>query len=98
MGYRHPAVADCAVFGTPDPEYGENVHAAILLKDGHSAIPAELQEFARKYIAGFKVPKGVTFHQAFPRTPSGKILKRELRQVLESRSGLPREEGGMSKL
>jgi len=86
--FRHPSVADCAVFGTPDPEYGENVHAAVLLKDGHSASPADLQGFARKHIAGFKVPKAVTFHQDFPRTPSGKILKRELRQLLEGRSKL----------
>merc|ERR1712113_960264 len=83
--FRHPAVADCAVFGTPDPEYGENVHAAISLKESQQDTVSELQEFARQHIAGFKVPKTVSFHDDFPRTPSGKILKRELRLQMETK-------------
>lgn len=79
--FGHPDVADVAVFVSPDPDYGEKVHAAVLLKDCRNATAADIQAFAREHIAAFKVPKDVSFHVDFPRTPSGKILKRQLRDV-----------------
>merc|ERR1711988_1538654 len=77
--FRHPAVADAAVFGVHDEQYGEHVHAALLLKEGQQASQDDIQTFARQHIAVFKIPRSVSFHVDFPRTPSGKILKRQLR-------------------
>jgi len=79
--FRHPDIADVAVFGTPDDEYGERVHAAVCLKEGRRPTEAEIQAFARESIAGYKVPRAVSFHADFPRTPAGKLLKRELLDV-----------------
>jgi len=80
--HRHPAVFDVAVFGVPDPHWGERVHASIVLKDGESVTEKEIIEFSRKRMADYKVPREVTFHKAeeFPRDSAGKILKRKLRE------------------
>jgi len=75
---EHPAVADVGVFSRPDQEWGERVVATVVLRDGHSASPAELQDFARGRLARFKVPKEIGFSEALPRTGSGKLLRREL--------------------
>ena len=75
-----PAVADCAVFGIPDAEFGEALAAAIELRPGARASEAEVQQFLRERIAGYKVPRVVTFHAALPREDSGKIFKRRLRE------------------
>ena len=75
-----PAVADCAVFGIPDREFGEALAAAIELRPGARADEAEVQQFLRGRIAGYKVPRIVTFHAALPREESGKIFKRRLRE------------------
>eukprot|EP01062_Namystynia_karyoxenos_P081626 TRINITY_DN9005_c0_g1_i1.p1 TRINITY_DN9005_c0_g1~~TRINITY_DN9005_c0_g1_i1.p1 ORF type:complete len:534 (+),score=151.68 TRINITY_DN9005_c0_g1_i1:98-1699(+) len=77
--FQHPAVADVGVFGTPDSDYGERVHAAVLLKPGGQVSAPELQAWAKERIAAFKVPKDISFHSDFPRTPSGKLIKRQLR-------------------
>jgi len=80
--HRHPLVQDCAVFGVPDPMWGERIHAAIVLKEGASCTQKEITDFARKNIADYKAPKEVSFHKAedFPRDSAGKILKRKLRE------------------
>lgn len=78
----HPAVADVAVFGIPNDEFGEEVKAAIQLTDGREPTPeleAELKTFARSKLAGYKVPRSWDFHEQFPRTPTGKLQKRVLR-------------------
>ena len=77
--YDHPAVLECAVFGRPDEKWGERVVAAVVLRPGVDATSDALVAFCRERIAGYKTPKEVTFLDALPRTGSGKIQKRALR-------------------
>jgi long-chain acyl-CoA synthetase len=74
-----PEVADCAVFGIPDPEFGESLAAAVQLQEGQRADAADVQRFLAQRIAGYKVPRLIEFHAALPREETGKIFKRELR-------------------
>ena len=81
--YEHEAVLEAAVVGMPDPRWGEVPRAFIVLKPGQAgAVTAEaLIAHCRSRLAGFKTPKQVVFMDALPRNPSGKVLKRELRQI-----------------
>ncbi|MEU1370884.1 acyl-CoA synthetase [Streptomyces sp. NPDC005803] len=81
----HPAVADLGVVGLPDPEMGERVVAVVQLQDPAAAGPelaAELVEFARTKLGGYKVPRDIRFSGELPRTPTGKMRKHELRDRL----------------
>ncbi len=80
---RHPAVAQCAVIGLPDPKWGEAVHAVIMLKPGASLTLDELTSFCRQHIAPYKCPRGATIGDTpLPLSGAGKILKRQLREAL----------------
>ena len=75
-----PGLRDCAVFGIPDPEFGEQLVAAIELMPGIKIQEAEVRSFVSNKLAGFKVPKIVKFYGKLPREDSGKIFKRLLRE------------------
>jgi long-chain acyl-CoA synthetase len=78
--YQHPAVLEAAVIGLPDPYWVEKVHAVISLKKGASLTAEEIISFCKGKIARYKAPKSVEFVKSLPKNPSGKILKKELRQ------------------
>lgn len=81
--YRHPALAAAATIGVPHELYGEEVAAFVILKDGAGATEQEILEHCRAHLADFKCPKSVHFVADIPKGPTGKLLKRELRKVLE---------------
>lgn len=77
--YSHPQVSDVAVIGVPDLKWGEAVKAIVVPVEGETPDPAVLIAWARERIAGYKAPKSVAFRDSLPRNPSGKILRRLLR-------------------
>jgi long-chain acyl-CoA synthetase len=81
--YRHPAVAEAAVVGKSDELMGEEVLAYVVLKHDEKATEQELIEFCREHLAKYKCPKRVQFLDAMPKTPIGKIQKKELRKLAE---------------
>src|SRR5713101_8400971 len=80
--YTHPAVREVAVFGIPDPKWGEIVKAVVVLKPGKTLTAEELIAYCRRSLANFKVPRSIQFSQTeLPKSGSGKILKRLLRDA-----------------
>jgi long-chain acyl-CoA synthetase len=75
----NPQVADCAVFGIPDAEFGEAVAAAVVRAPGSTITAAEVRDWLRARVAGYKVPRHVEFHDALPREGMGKVFKNRLR-------------------
>ena len=86
---RHPAVADVAVLGRPDPTWGEAVHAVIIPAAGQAVPAGEIIAWCRDQLAHFKCPKSVEFTDSLPRTTTGKVLKRELRAQLAGPEARP---------
>ncbi|MEW6596535.1 MAG: class I adenylate-forming enzyme family protein [Pseudomonadota bacterium] len=82
--HRHPAVAECSVFGVPDARLGEEVGVALMLRPGHQATPAELREHCAANIAKHKTPRYIWISaEPLPRNANGKFLKRQLRDTLK---------------
>jgi acyl-CoA synthetase (AMP-forming)/AMP-acid ligase II len=78
---RHPAVVEAAVFGIPDPVWGESVHAVVVVASPNADLEAELRDHCRQFIAGYKVPKRIDLQAApLPKSGPGKVLKRALRE------------------
>jgi long-chain acyl-CoA synthetase len=76
--YEHPAVREAAVVGVPHAELGEEVGAAIALKEGADADPEEIKAFVKEQVAAYKYPRKVWLVDDLPKGPTGKILKREI--------------------
>jgi len=78
--YRHPSVLEVAVIGVPDETWGEAVKAVVVLKPGTSATEQDIIELTKHELASYMKPKSVDFIESLPKSPTGKILKRELRE------------------
>jgi acyl-CoA synthetase (AMP-forming)/AMP-acid ligase II len=79
--YEHPAVLEAAVFGAPDELWGECVHAAVALRANARASEAELIDFCRARLTHYKCPSAIEFHAELPKTGTGKLAKKLLRQA-----------------
>ena len=77
---KHDAVLEVAVIGVPDDEWGESVKAYVVLKPDRATSEAEIIQTAKENLASYQKPRSVEFVDALPKAPTGKILKRELRE------------------
>jgi fatty-acyl-CoA synthase/long-chain acyl-CoA synthetase len=76
---EHPSIFEAAVFGIPSDEWGESVHAVVVPVPGSEPTPEQVAAHAREHLAGYKIPRSISFADELPKTGSGKVLKRELR-------------------
>jgi long-chain acyl-CoA synthetase len=82
--YNHPAVQDAATIGVPDNLYGEQVCSYVVIKAGNDVSDQELIDYCQAHLADYKCPKSVVFLEEIPKGPTGKLLKRELRELAQS--------------
>ena len=78
--HKHPGVLEAAVIGVPDEQWGESVKAVVVMKPGASATEGDIIDTAKAHLASYQKPRSVDFVESLPKAPTGKILKRELRQ------------------
>ncbi|MBQ2388689.1 MAG: AMP-binding protein, partial [Clostridia bacterium] len=86
--YTHPKVKDVQVIGVPDEQYGEEIMACIILKDGEQMTEAEMKEYINAHMARHKVPRYIDFVTEFPMNVAGKILKYKMREDAIKKLGL----------
>ena len=86
--YTHPKVQDVQVIGVPDPSYGEEIMACIVLKAGETMTEQEVKDFVKASMAKHKTPRYVQFMDAFPMNAAGKILKYKMREDAAKALGL----------
>lgn len=79
--YTHPKVSDVQVIGVPDKQYGEEIMACVILREGEDCTAEEIQEYVRSHMAKHKTPRYVSFTDAFPMNAAGKILKYKMREA-----------------
>ena len=87
--HTHPAVLDCAIVGLPDEEWGEALCAFVVKRPGHELDAEAVRSFVGQSMADYKKPKHVVFVDTLPRNPTGKVLKRELRELGQTRLAVP---------
>ena len=80
---RHPAVAEAAAFAVPHPRLGEDVAAAVVLKEGATVTPLELREFLLPTLAQFKIPRRIVFVDRLPKGATGKVQRQRLVEGLK---------------
>lgn len=80
--YQHPAIAETAVVGVPDADFGEQICAVVQLKPGAKASAEEIREHVARFVGKFKIPEQIVFQQSLPKTATGKIHKQMLREQL----------------
>jgi acyl-CoA synthetase (AMP-forming)/AMP-acid ligase II len=82
---NHPAVADVAVIGVPHERWGEAIHACVVVRQGHTVRPRELMLSLKGQLAGYKIPTQYDFVDSLPRNPTGKVVRRSLRESYRQR-------------
>ena len=91
--YTHDKVQDVQVIGVPDDQYGEEIMACIILKDGENMTVDEMKQYIRDHMAKHKVPKYIDFVESFPMNAAGKILKFKMREDAIEKLGIKKVEG-----
>ena len=95
--YTHEKVQDVQVIGVPDEQYGEEIMACIILKEGETMTSDEMKEYIKSHMAKHKVPKYIDFVDSFPMNAAGKILKFQMRDDAAKRLGIKKVEGIVTK-